>query len=83
MGGFLSGAAIGTAIGPVGTVAGSIVGGVVGCALASEMYETVVHLGADGAEYIADQAEKLAHGTIELVEQHMPEKLADVKAAFG
>ena len=77
------GAAIGSVAGPVGTVAGSIVGGVVGAAVASEMYATAVEVGAEGVEFLAQKAEGLMQSTVELVEQNVPEKLNEVKGAFG
>ena len=77
------GAAIGSAVGPVGTVAGGIVGGVVGAVLATEVYATAVELGMQGAEFIAERAEGLMKDTVELFEEHVPEKLNEVKAAFN
>ena len=77
------GAAIGSAVGPVGTVAGGIVGGVVGAVLATEVYATAVELGMQGAEFIAVRAEGLMKDTVELFEEHVPEKLNEVKAAFN
>lgn len=74
----------GTAVGmAVGSVAGGIVGGVVGAAIASEAYATAVELGAEGVELLAEQAENLMQGTLELFEEHVPEKLGEAKEAFG
>ena len=77
------GASIGSALGPAGSVAGGIVGGVVGAAVASEAYATAVELGAEGVEFLAEQAENLMKGTLELFEEHIPDKLDDAKAAFS
>lgn len=82
-----AGAVIGTAVagpagGVVGGVAGSITGGVVGCVVASEVYATAVELGEEGAHLVAEQAEKLAQGTVQMVQENIPERLDDVKAAF-
>ena len=77
------GATIGSALGPAGSVAGGIVGGVVGAAVASEAYATAVELGAEGVEFLAEQAENLMKGTLELFEEHIPDKLDDDKAAFS
>ena len=77
------GATIGSALGPAGSVAGGIVGGVVGAAVASEAYATAVELGAEGVEFLAEQAENLMKGTLELFEEHIPDKLNDAKAAFS
>lgn len=82
-GGALAGAAAGAVAGPVGAVTGSIVGGVVGCVVATELYATAVDLGVEGAEHIAEQAEKLAQGTVQIVEEYIPDKLDDVKNAFA
>lgn len=77
------GATIGSALGPAGSVAGGIVGGVVGAAVASEAYATAVELGAEGVEFLAEQAENLMKGTLELFEEHIHDKLDDAKAAFS
>lgn len=77
------GAAIGSAVGPVGTIAGGLVGGVVGAVIATEVYATAVELGMQGAEFIAEHAEGLMKDTVELFEEHVPEKLDEVKAAFN
>lgn len=77
------GAAVGSVAGPVGTVAGGIVGGVVGAVVATEIYATAVELGAEGVEYLAEQAESLMQGTAELFEEHIPEQFEDVKSAFN
>lgn len=85
------GGVIGTVVGPGGTavgaavggVAGGIVGGVVGAAVASEAYATAVELGAEGAEFLAEKAESLMKGTLELFEEKVPDKLDDAKAAFS
>jgi hypothetical protein len=77
------GATIVSALGPAGSVAGGIVGGVVGAAVASEAYATAVELGAEGVEFLAEQAENLMKGTLELFEEHIPDKLDDAKAAFS
>lgn len=85
------GGAIGTIAGPGGTVvgatvgslAGGIVGSVVGAAVASEAYATVVELGTEGAEYLAEKAEALMQSTVEIIEENLPEKLEEVKDAFN
>lgn len=77
------GAAIGSVAGPVGTVAGGIVGGVVGAVVATEVYATAVELGAEGVDILAEQAESLMQGTVELFEETIPEKAAEVKDAFN
>lgn len=81
------GAAIGSLVGPGGTVvggfAGGIVGGVVGAAVASEVYATAVELGAEGAEFLAEKAESLMQGTLDLFQEQIPDKLEDAKAAFN
>lgn len=77
------GAAIGSVAGPAGTIAGGLVGGVVGAVVASEVYVTAVELGADGIDKLAEHAEDLMKNTIELVEQNIPEKAAEVKSAFA
>lgn len=82
----LMGAAVGSVVGPLGTGAGFIVGavgGVVGAAIASEAYATAVELGMQGAEFIAERAEGLMKDTVELFENHVPEKLDEVKVAFN
>lgn len=84
------GGAIGTLVGPGGTavgaavggVAGGIVGGVVGAAVASEAYATAMELGAEGAEFLAEKAEGLMEGTLELFEETIPEKWDEAKTAF-
>lgn len=77
-----AGTAVGGAVGGIAGVAGGIAGGVVGCAVASEVYATAVELGAEGAHLVAEQAEKLARDTVQMVQENIPEKLDDVKAAF-
>ena len=77
------GATVGSVAGPVGTVAGGIVGGVVGAVVATEIYATAVELGAEGAEFLADNAEGLMKDTVALFEEHIPEKLDEVKGAFN
>jgi len=77
------GATIGSVAGPVGSVAGALVGGVVGAAVASEIYATAVEIGAEGVELIAEKAETLAQNTVELFEEHLPDKLDVVKTAFS
>ena len=77
------GASIGTVAGPAGSVVGGIVGGVVGAAVASELYATAVELGAESVDLLAEKAENLMQNTVELVEQNVPEKLNEVKAAFS
>ena len=77
------GASIGSVAGPVGTVAGGIVGGVVGAAISSEIYATAVDVGVDGVEYLAEHAEGAMQSTVELFEEHLPEKCEEVKAAFN
>jgi len=77
------GAAVGSVAGPVGTVAGGIVGGVVGAAVATEIYATAVEIGAEGVEFLAEQAEGLMQDTVELFEEHIPEKVEEVKSAFN
>lgn len=86
-GSFTGGAAVGGVAGsvggPVGTAIGGIVGGVVGCAVATEAYETAVKLGAEGAQVLGNKAEEFANSTVELVKEHIPDKLNDVKIAFN
>lgn len=77
------GAAVGSVAGPVGAVAGGIVGGVVGAVVATEIYATAVELGTEGVEYLAEKAEGLMQETVELFEEHIPEKLEEVKDAFN
>lgn len=76
------GAAIGSSLGPAGSVAGGVVGGIVGAAVASEAYATAVELGAEGVEFLAEQAENLMQGTVDLFTEHIPDKLGDAKDAF-
>ena len=83
MKGATMGATIGSALGPAGSVAGGIVGGIVGAAVASEVYATAVELGAEGVEFLAEQAEGLMQGTIDLFEEHIPNKLDEAKEAFS
>jgi len=83
VGGAAMGAAVGTIAGPIGTVAGTVAGGVVGCVVASEAYVSAVELGAEGVEVLAEQAENLAQGTVKLFEEHLPEKVTDIKSAFN
>ena len=74
----------GTVVGAtVGGVAGGIVGGVVGAAVASEAYATAVELGAEGVEFLAEQAENLMNGTLELFQEHIPDKWDEAKDAFS
>ena len=77
------GAAVGSVAGPVGAVAGGIVGGVVGAVVATEIYATAVEIGAEGVEYLAEKAEGLMQDTVELFEEHIPEKLDEIKDAFN
>ncbi len=77
------GAVVGAAAGPVGAVAACVVGGVVGCAVASEIYASAIEVGAEGTEILSAQAENLAKGTVELFEEHIPEKVTDIKSAFN
>lgn len=77
------GAAVGSVAGPVGAVAGGIVGGVVGAVVATEIYATAVEIGTEGVEYLAEKAEGLMQDTVELFEEHIPEKLEEVKEAFN
>ena len=81
-GGALVGGAIGSFAGPVGTAAGTIVGGVVGCVAATEAYETAISLGAEGAEFLAKNAEKFANQTIDVVTERIPQHANQVKEAF-
>lgn len=76
------GAAVGSIAGPVGTVAGGIVGGVVGAVVATEIYATAVEIGAEGAEFLAEQAKGFMQDTVELFEEHVPEKFEEVKDSF-
>ena len=74
----------GTVVGAtVGGVAGGIVGGVVGAAVASEAYATAVELGAEGVEFLAEQAENLMNGTLDLFQEHIPDKWDEAKDAFS
>lgn len=82
-GGAMAGAALGTVAGPAGTVAGGIAGGVVGCAVVSEVYAAAVEIGDEGVQIAAEQAEKLAKGTIELVKENIPDKVGEVTDAFN
>lgn len=78
------GAVIGGAAIPfIGTVAGTIVGGIIGCVIATEIYETAVELGTQGAEIIAQKATQFANVTIEAVKEYVPEKMDTVKEAFN
>ncbi len=79
-GGYMAGAAVGTAVMPG---AGTIVGGMVGCALSTEAYKLAVEHGAKGAEILGDKAKAIANATIEYAQENIPEKAADVKAAFN
>lgn len=56
---------------------------IVGAVVATEIYATAVELGAEGVELLADHAEDLMKGTVELLEEHIPEKLDEVKGAFN
>lgn len=82
-GGAMAGAALGTVAGPAGTVAGGIAGGVVGCAVVSEVYAAAVEIGDEGVQIAAEQAEKFAKGTIELVKETIPDKVGEVTDAFN
>ena len=55
----------------------------VGAVVAKEIYATAVELGAEGVELLADHAEDLMKGTVELLEEHIPEKLDEVKGSFN
>ena len=46
-------------------------------------YATAVELGAEGVEYLAEKAEGLMQDTVELFEEHIPEKPEEVKDAFN
>lgn len=83
MGGATVGAAVGTFAGPVGNIIGGIAGGVVGCAVATEVYETAVKLGVEGAQAFVDKAEEFANTTVDLVSKNIPDKIEDVKTAFS
>ena len=83
VGGAAVGAAVGTFAGPVGNIIGGIAGGVVGCAVATEVYETAVKLGAEGVQALSNKAEEFANATVDLVRENIPDKLEDVKAAFN
>lgn len=76
------GATVGSVAGPIGTAAGAFVGSLVGAAVASEIYATAVEIGAEGVEMLAEKAESLAQDTVELFEEHLPDKLDDIKNAF-
>lgn len=78
----VAGAAIGGNLGSVRGFSGALVGSFVGAAVASEIYATAVEIGADGVEMLAEKAESLAQTTVELFEEHLPDKLDDVKNAF-
>lgn len=82
-GGAAVGAAVGTFAGPVGNIIGGIAGGVVGCAVATEVYETAVKLGAEGVLALSDKVEEFANATVDLVRENIPDKLEDVKEAFN
>lgn len=82
------GTTVGSAIAPgvgtvVGAAAGGIVGGVVGTIVASEAYMTVIEVGTEGAQVLADKAEEFANAAVDLVRDNIPDKLNDVKAAFN
>lgn len=77
------GATIGSVAGPAGTAVGGIVGGVVGCVVTSEVYATVVEMGGEGAEMMAEKAEQFASSTIDAVSEYIPEQLDNVKNAFN
>lgn len=82
--GMKTGFAIGSAILPgVGSGVGSIIGGVLGTIVASEAYATVLESGAEGARVLGNKAEEFANSTVELVKEHIPDKLNDVKTAFN
>jgi len=82
-----AGAALGTMIVPgAGTAAGGaiggIVGGTVGSIMASEVYKSGVKMGAEGIDYIKDNAQSMAKNTVELAKEVIPDKVDMVKNAF-
>jgi len=78
-----AGAAFGTLAGPVGTAAGGLVGGMIGCVVASEMYETALSVGAEGARILADKATERANAAVDVVTEGIPEAVDNVKSAFN
>ena len=82
-GGALAGAAAGAIAGPIGAVAGSIVGGMVGCAVASEIYQTAVSLGVEGANLIADKAIEFAGTALDAISQGAPAALEGAKGTIN
>lgn len=82
-GGALFGAALGSVAGPVGSVAGGIVGGMIGCVVASEVYETAVQMGVEGAGILGEHAKNLAQQTSSFFKDTMPEKYEEVKSDFN
>ena len=82
-GGALAGAALGSVVGPIGTVAGTFVGSLIGCVLATEVYETAIELGAQGAILFAQMASQYADVTIGTIKEYVPDSLDTVTVAFG
>lgn len=75
------GAAVGSTVGPVGTLAGTVVGGAIGCAVATGVYSKAVELGSEGAEVVADQANRFAEKTLEAVKEIDASSFEPAKAA--
>ena len=51
--------------------------------MASEIYETAIEIGAEGAGILADKAVEFANSTVELVTEHIPDAIQDVRNAFN
>ena len=82
----LTGAAIGSIAPGAGTAVGfgvGLVGGMVGCAVASEAYKSVIEVGAEGAEVLADKAQEMAGRTMEIATEFVPEKAGEIAASIN
>ena len=55
----------------------------IGCVVASEMYETAVSLGTEGASFLADKAIDFANATLDAVAESIPDAVDNVKNAFS
>ena len=85
--GAVAGGAIGTAIAPgvgtaVGGAAGSLVGGVVGSIIVTEAYKVGVSTGAQGVEFLRENANTMANDTIEFAKETIPDKANVIRDAF-
>ena len=78
----LVGAVVGSVVPGAGPIVG-LVGGIVGCAVASEAYASVVEIGAEGADVLAEKVQEVANRTVDIAKDVVPEKVGNVVSSLN